>query len=298
MEFYYRVGGLVFRSDRELGSLRPIHPEPHDAEILCRPLEAPDGMVQVENLVRLHLHPGFAADADGFYLDWHEHGLYRVAQGRFIFYDEPAARSAFFEHFIINEVMAGIFFQRGYFLLHGSAVLLPDGTGVVCFGEPGAGKSTTLGMFVKHGGKVLTDEVVAISFDNGGRPLVWPFVPVLRLWNNAAVRLGYIREEDSRKKHEIDVQEGFAGHPVPLKAVFFIKKSDVATLEVLPSATHAEHLALISNFSLPPQVLTPELEIKRFTDAVAIIHACEVYRVTRNDASFEDMEAFVKTMLL
>lgn len=242
-------------------------------------------------MIRLDLHPRIETDGNGFCLDWKQHGRFRTENGTRIFYNEKAAGSVFFEHFLINEVMAGIFFQRGYFLLHGSAALLPEGGAAIFSGEPGAGKSTTLGFFVKHGCRVLTDEIVLIHFKEGV-PYVQPFIPMLRLWDSAARQLGYT-EEKERKKYEIPVE--YTDRSVPLNAVFSLRKDD--HFAVSSALTHREHLDLFGNFPLPQNLLTPSEQAKRFRQAADIIRTCRVFQVVRNDHSFDSMDRWVSDFL-
>ncbi|MDT4844567.1 hypothetical protein FQZ97_785330 [compost metagenome] len=248
-------------------------------------------MREEENMTRLDLHPGVSTHAEGFSLDWKDHGRFRVESGKHIFYNEKAAGSGFFEHFLVNEVMAGIFFQRGYFLLHGSAALLPDGTAAVFFGEPGAGKSTTLGFFVKHGCRVLTDEIVIIHFREG-LPYIQPFIPILRLWDSAARRLGYT-ENKEKKKYEIEVE--YSDSPVPLKAAFSLRKND--HFHIGQGLTHREHLDLFGNFPLPKDLLSPKEQAKRFQQSADIIRACGVFQVSRTDHSFDAIDQWVSRFL-
>jgi len=289
---YYRTGGLVFKSDIALTSL-PVAPEQPEADvnILIGEIPGAASPQEVENLTRLDLHPGVETDGAGFCLDWKQHGRFRAENGNRICYDEKAAASAYFEHFLINEVMAGIFFQRGYFLLHGSAALLPDGTAAIFFGEPGAGKSTTLGFFVKYGCRVLTDEIVLIHFREGV-PYVQPFIPLLRLWDSAAGHLGYT-EDKTRKKYEIPVE--YTDQPVPLKAAFSLRKED--HFSITPSLTHREHLDLFGNFPLPHHLLTPEEQARRFRQAADISRVCRLFRTSRTDHSFEAMDQWVREFL-
>lgn len=292
MAYYYKTGGLVFSSDVALSTLSPAGEEQTpDVRISPGPLPASGAMQEVENMVRMDLHPGVEADSNGFSLDWKQHGRFRTENGTRIFYNEKAARSVFFEHFLVNEVMAGIFFQRGYFLLHGSAALLPDGTAAIFFGEPGAGKSTTLGFFVKHGCRVLTDEIVLIHFKEG-IPFIQPFIPVLRLWNSAARHLGYTENKEKRK-YEIPVE--YTDRSVPLKAAFSLRKD--THFDIRTGLTHREHLDLFGNFPLPQDLLTPEQQVKRFREAADIIRVCRVFQVSRSDHSFEAMDRWVSDFL-
>lgn len=244
----------------------------------------------VPNLSRLGIQPDYMQVEEGFQLDWKEQGLYQIRGGKEILYDATAANSPHLQHFLINEILAGIHFQRGRYLLHGSAALLPNGTAVVIFGEPGAGKSTTLGILVKQGAQVLTDEIVVLEFRPEGVYLL-PFVPILRLWGRSAAFLGYTGQVEERK-YEIPVtpQEG----AVPLKAAFSVKRAD--EFEVVKLADHSFHLDLFGNFPLPRPVLTPAEQMRRFQQSAEIIQCCDTYRIKRTDTSFEEVSEWMKSL--
>lgn len=291
MYFYYRAAGLVFESDCKFGSLAETDGRNADVEIRHRDFLPPEDSVVVENLTRLSISPKISMDDAGFTLDWLIHGAYRIEEGKRIFYNSQARSSAQFEHLMVNEVIASVFFQRNFFLLHASAAMLPDGRSVITFGEPGAGKSTTLGMFVKYGAEVLTDEVAAIDFDTRGKPRIWPFVPILRLWDGAARRLGYV-EDDRRNKYEFPQAVANDGRPCEVRAFISLRKSEV--FEVCKTTGVRALLDLNGNFTLPPQVMSPSEEIKRFKQITRLLETCDLYQVKRGEDSFDDMEAFVK----
>ncbi len=73
--------------------------------------------------------------------------------------------------------------QRGFLLLHGGAVAFPEGT-VLLLGPGGSGKSTLTAELCALGGKLLTDDVVAIDVGHSP-PVVMPGVPILKLWPDA-----------------------------------------------------------------------------------------------------------------
>lgn len=293
MAKYYRIANLIFRSDVALEAIPERVAEANfDVEICRSDFTIPEGLEEVEKLSRLGINPFVLSTEQEFYIDWKKNGCFKIENGKRITYNSLAAGSAHFEHFLVNEVIAGIFFQRGYFLLHGSAARLPNGNAAVFFGEPGAGKSTTLGLFIKAGCQILTDEVVVIGFDESEHPYVVPFLPILRLWENSARRLGFV-DDKTKYKYEIDLAENFVSDAIPLQHIFSLNKAEEEEFSVEESKNTAAHLALIANFSLPEQLLNPAASIKRFTDAARILEKCDFYEVKRNSESFESMYTFV-----
>ncbi|WFR62136.1 hypothetical protein P9222_28415 [Paenibacillus amylolyticus] len=71
--------------------------------------------------------------------------------------------------FILGTCMAVIMMQRGILPLHGSAVVI-DGWAYAFVGYSGAGKSTLSAALASRGYPLLTDDVVALTWDAGEEP--------------------------------------------------------------------------------------------------------------------------------
>ncbi len=84
--------------------------------------------------------------------------------------------------------LGAILHQRGRFALHAGALAMPAGA-VAVAGHSGAGKSTTLAELIRRGHPVLSDDKTVVRFGDGG-PEVIPGYPTLRLWRDAAERMG------------------------------------------------------------------------------------------------------------
>jgi hypothetical protein len=88
---------------------------------------------------------------------------------------------------ILSEALGIILHLRGYFMLHASAIEYL-GQATVFLGTPGAGKSTTVAAFAKHGFHVLSDDLVAIA-PNDPHMVISAF-PEIKIWKNTAEGLG------------------------------------------------------------------------------------------------------------
>jgi len=93
--------------------------------------------------------------------------------------------------YLLGPVFAALLHQRGYFLLHASAVSI-GGRAVALLGDSLAGKSTAAAAFVQRGHGFLADDVVALSPSADGAVAVLPAFPQLKLWPDSAeaLRLG------------------------------------------------------------------------------------------------------------
>ena len=128
----------------------------------------------------------------------------------------------------LGPVMGVALRLRGMVCLHASAVVI-DGQAVALIGESGAGKSTTAAAFAKRGHPVMTDDVLALSPQDGSF-LVRPAYPWVRLWPDSAA--GLFGEADALPrmvvgwdKRILDLtQPGyqFQADALPLAALYFL----------------------------------------------------------------------------
>jgi hypothetical protein len=85
-------------------------------------------------------------------------------------------------------VLAELLRQRGYVVLHASAVVV-GGQAVAFVGHKGFGKSTTAGALLARGHRLLTDDLLAVDV-SGPVARVHPGFPMLKLWPDAVAHLG------------------------------------------------------------------------------------------------------------
>jgi len=138
--------------------------------------------------------------------------------------------------FLLGSVFAALLHQRGYLVLHGSCIEI-NGDGILFTGVSGVGKSTLAAAFHKKGYKILTDDVCAIKISQTGIPMVIPGFPRLKLWEDAAERLGEdisslspIRRK--LQKYRVNVEEKFSKDPVPLSSIYLLKPGNNEKISV------------------------------------------------------------------
>jgi hypothetical protein len=130
-------------------------------------------------------------------------------------------------HLLIDQVLPLALSRRGRLSLHASAVHLP-GLGSVGFvGATGRGKSTLAAALARRGGRLLTDDCLAIDFVEGA-PYAVPGYPGLRLWPGAAANPLLRAAPSSRVAHYSPKRRmhraalPFHGRPSPLRALFLL----------------------------------------------------------------------------
>ena len=131
--------------------------------------------------------------------------------------------------FLLGSALGVLAYQRGLLPLHANAVVI-DGKAYGFCGPSGAGKSTLAAHFAEAGYPVLCDDVCALSFDADGRPLAWPGLPRLKLWQDAADRLGHDtatldRAIEGYDKYHVAIPSAAAPGPVPFARLYLLDRA-------------------------------------------------------------------------
>ncbi len=162
---------------------------------------------------------------DGYLLEIDAVGLFTVSSdgGEIAWESLPGAYPEFVRSHLLGRVMALALHRQGVLTLHGSAVEI--GGQAVCFLAPKfAGKSTLAGSLTARGGRLLTDDTIAVRLDG---PSVLPGVPAIRLAPEAAAVLGFPTTPDLTVDQKVVVHglpdDRVASDPVPLAAVYLLQ---------------------------------------------------------------------------
>jgi hypothetical protein len=137
--------------------------------------------------------------------------------------------------FILGPAMAVLLRQRGYLLLHASAVAVA-GRAVLFMGDAGWGKSTVAAALHTRGHCLVTDDVAALSVGESNHMLL-PSFPQLKLWPEALVSLGDDPEKlplcnPRFEKRARSAAHKFSPAPLPIKRIYVLSEGDDS--EILP----------------------------------------------------------------
>jgi len=118
-------------------------------------------------------------------------------------------------------------------------------------GPGGAGKSTVAEWMMANGLTVLGDDVCVVRFDEDGRPMAYPGIPRLRMWEDAldhrgisskGLRPSYPSDPDYRKL-DLPVASGaMEAEGRPFAAIFCLKEGDAFSVEPLSGSAAIEAL--------------------------------------------------------
>ena len=180
----------------------------------------------------------FEATTEGLYIYWKEIGTLLISQGKEIILDTVIdAEESRLRLFILGAAIGTILHQRGYIVLHASAVSLKN-NGVVFTADKRRGKSTMAAALHKRGHSLIADDVVAIDFDKNDRPIVYPAFPQLKLWPDAVTYLGKNPQDlpqltTKLKKRDYLPKNNFVTKPLILKQIFVLSQGSEITVEPL-----------------------------------------------------------------
>lgn len=294
--FFYKAYGLTIRSEIELPELS-IAEQVITWDILIKRGDVVLPKVKKTPIYRRGIRAFFGKDVDhNLILHWDEVATYKAIGGSELIINPLTGDANLLSLFTISEALGLILFQKGYFLLHASAVKV--GNEAWCFmGNPGAGKSTTAAAFVKAGCPLLSDDLTAIKFDNNGNAYIIPAYPQLKIWDNTVAGLSYEKSilfpvSEGVNKFSYVPEGIFDQQPVRLSNVFFLHKAKNQVALKLLNAS-AIPLETLKNFPLPISLLSGETLKTHFLQSFQCAKAAKIWK-KRRPGGFELLEKWVQ----
>ncbi|SHF34619.1 hypothetical protein SAMN05444392_11644 [Seinonella peptonophila] len=149
-----------------------------------------------------------------------------------------------FYSLFFSKVLSFLLYLKGYTQLHGSAARYINKT--VCFiGESGSGKSTCASQAVLNGGKIITDDIIALH--PVSQKLI-SGVPSLRLESTSSLIKMATKTFDEVDKLRIDLSHGF--HYSDLSTIdcfIFLEVNDETKLSISKIKGNEKMLHLLTN---------------------------------------------------
>ena len=276
--FFYCAYGLIIQSPIPLPELVAGAGEP-DVTIRFGKLEYQPVKANRE-ASEMHVVGG------DIYLSWDDIGTFLVRDGREIVIQPlPRVNNSVLRLFILGTTLAMLLCQRGLTVFHASAVTM--GNGVLAFaGVKGAGKSTFAAALHAAGHDLVADDIVAIDA-SGGRSMVLPGFPHLKLWPDSIALLGAdpqlmprLRPELEKRSHSL--RERFSRQILPLRYVCVINPGPALTLEMLQAR---EALAALMPYWYGARFGMEQLRTLGlsafFRQCVGVVSCASVYRLQR-----------------
>lgn len=215
---------------------------------------------------------------------WNSIGELRISNGKRIdVYPLEEVGDATLSPVIMGVGMGVIMAQRGYYVLHASAVSLESGT-VVFLGFKGDGKSTMAASLVSRGHQLVTDDVLALP--PGGLETVSPAPGprVMKLWPenlSAALmdKMSYSERVHPEYDKRIVWSNGESVSPRPISVIYVLEEADgISVSKVEGQAAVIELL----RHAYAPRFFRPFAESRRHLQAAAkLAEQVPIFRLSR-----------------
>lgn len=288
----YLAFGLTLETTLDFAGWLQVSDRPTDVRVVTTAaLDAVDG---VTRLRRRGIQATFGTTPAASVLEWGGVARFAISNGDCVAIETLGADDATLRLFLLSEVIGVVLFQRGLFLLHGSAVQTRAGA-VLFLGTPGAGKSTTAAACALAGHTVLTDDLVAIEL-RGGQPYVVPAFAHYKVWASALRGLGIDASQLTPSSEGVDkylVRQPLAAFPtqaVPLTRVYAFATDGDPPGALPPTQVPLEFL---KHFPLPAALLDDAVPLRaHFDGALRIAAAVPVLRMIR-PRGFDALQTFV-----
>ncbi|MEM9275138.1 MAG: hypothetical protein AAGA80_19560 [Cyanobacteria bacterium P01_F01_bin.143] len=292
----YSAYGLTIKSDFLLPELLPGEGK-IDLHIHQGKIQAPK--LEPTNIKRQGVSSYFGGNDRAAYLHWPDVATFCAQDGRYLTVqpERDELESRYLNLYILSEALGMILYQRGYLLLHGSAVKV-KGKAVIFAGAPGAGKSTMAAAFSRLGYPLLGDDMVAVKFTTEGQVMVYPGFPQIKIWSPTVQGLKLKSEalsplfSGSHKK--LLRPRRFLPEPLPLARCFILSRGEKLQLSSLEG--HKALMSLFRFFSCPGQMLVGESLDTYRQLCLELTKIVPIYALKRPD-NFRVLNKFVNWLI-
>jgi hypothetical protein len=188
--------------------------------------------------------------------------------------------------FLLGSALGALYFQRGYFPLHASVVVVKQ-QAVAFAGDSGSGKSTMAAWLHARGYPLLCDDVCVVRFDASETPMAYPGYPRLKLWQDTLAQFeidctDLQRDYFRADKFHLPVSERFWIDPVPLRHIYFLRFAADDLAPAVEDINPAHGVPLIRNNTYRFQYISGlGLTRSHFLDCVKLARHAQLHFLDR-----------------
>ena len=187
----------------------------------------------------LNVGPTFQSNNDELLLQLQTVGNYYIKYGNEILIEkkDETITEDIVRLFLFGSAIGALLQQRDLLVLHASAFKTNKGAVLIC-GTSGAGKSTTLQSFIKKGYQKLSDDTIALYYDEQEKKIMClPSYPQSKLWKKSLDMLDYESNGLKRvgleiEKFALSTKEYFYDKPLALHAIFILATHQKEDIEI------------------------------------------------------------------
>ena len=195
-------------------------------------------------------------------LSWDDIGTFVIRNGNEIVINPaPDVQEQLLRTFLLGPVLAVLLRQRGFLVLHASAVMVRRLV-LLFMGGSGWGKSTLAAALCRQGYGLLSDDVTAIDM-NTHHATVLPGYPQVKLWPDSAKAIGQDPEllpklYSDGDKRVCRTDSSFCHEPLPLARAYVLSEgSSLQITELEPQAALVEVVRHSSRVRQLPSEVAP-----------------------------------------
>jgi hypothetical protein len=229
--------------------------------------------------------------------DWARLGRILVSDGRDVIVEpDPGTLEEDLQPFLLGPVMAVLLHQRGYFVLHASAVEL-NGTTVAFLGGRGHGKSTLAAYFQAKGHRLLSDDVVPVRFTNGVAETL-PGFPRIKLFEDSINALGKSPRDFPHvhrfvEKRSLQFDGAFSSRPRSLQEIYVLAEGGAVGIKKIDPK--AAFLEVLKNTHLNRFLEPLESQAEYFRHCERLVRSVRAFRLER-PFDYSQMDEIVRLL--
>ncbi|MGM8364875.1 aldolase [Virgibacillus sp. W0181] len=160
--------------------------------------------------------------------------------------------------YLLSSCMAAVLIQRQILPMHGSAIEI-DGKAYGIVGRSGAGKSTIASAFLQKGFRLISDDLLPITFTEANTPVITPAFPHQKLWEESLHNYEldtnhYQPLVRNGRKYAIPVNQQFVNQPLPLHGIIELVKTEEPSIDWNP-VNKFERLRLLYKHTFRKSIL-------------------------------------------
>ena len=291
--YYYQIFGYTFRCQHEIRQLYEVSAtEDFDAEILLG--EMPEEIT--EEVATATEFPCISCAPERFWMH-NLYGILAVYKNGNIYAKSVSDKDTFYLlQYVLGYGIAMYAHLHNRLCIHCGCVSINDKC-IIITGDSGAGKSTLTHEFISDGARMLSDDVIAIDYDENHNPIVFPAFPQQKICRDAALEKGYDLNQllyvDPEKDKYAIMHQDFSPAPCTAHSLFYIQCYDPQDTTNNNPETQQSPLVTIQtdgfqkvniiadNLYLGCIIPNVGLSAESFQLCVDFIKDCNVYRIKR-----------------
>ncbi|MBQ8822006.1 MAG: nucleotidyltransferase family protein [Lachnospiraceae bacterium] len=282
--YYYKVFGYTFRCAYEIKQLYKVPATAaFDVDIIL------DEMPQevTECVHNTDIFPCIAWNEERFWMN-NAYGILAVYKSGTIYAKSISDKDTFYLlQYVLGYGIAMYAHLHNRLTIHCSSVCI-DGKCIIIAGDSGAGKSTLTNELILDGSLMLSDDVIAIGYDENHVPCIYPAFPQQKLCRDAATKQGYNLDEllyvdPEKDKFAVLHNEHFSPEPQKLHAAYYLKTNEKDLLRFSSLEGFAKVSFIVDNLYLGCLLPNTGLSAEAFQLCVDFIKDCPVHCINRPD---------------